>query len=156
MLAARRSVWTKRPTGCSRKVRRGLLICRDAKPLRTGLDQFDCGDEFGLIRAAVGAYSENGPDGAAINPRRVRLIARRRQGLDASHPIRAQGPANRARVHRGSFWRHSTNERWQDEDCGRLTDLKWPKSYFRCKICRPGRWPKSASSPAVQTSATSQ
>ena len=42
------------------------------------LDQFDCGDEFGLIPAAVGAYSENGPDGAAINPRRVRLIARRR------------------------------------------------------------------------------
>ncbi len=41
--------------------------------LRTGLDQFDCGDEFGLIRAAVGAYSENGPDGAAINPRRVPL-----------------------------------------------------------------------------------
>jgi hypothetical protein len=31
-----------------------------------------------LISAAVGAYSENGPDGAAINPRRVRLIARRR------------------------------------------------------------------------------
>src|SRR5260221_3962663 len=95
--------------------------------------RFGCGDEFGLIPAAVGAYSENGPDGAAINPRRVRLIARRRQGLDASHPIRAQGPANRARVHRGSFWRHSTNERWQDEDCGRVTDLKWPKSYSRCR-----------------------
>src|SRR5437773_9676019 len=123
MLAARRSVWTKRPTSCSRKVRRGLLICRNAKPSGRGTDHFDCGDEFGLIPAAVGAYSENGPDGAAINPRRVRLIARRRQGLDASHPIRAQGPANRAGIHRGSFWRHSTNERWQDEDCGRLTDL---------------------------------
>jgi hypothetical protein len=47
-------------------------------PQDGGLDQFDCGDEFGLIPAAVGAYSENGPDGAAINPRRVRLIARRR------------------------------------------------------------------------------
>src|SRR2546430_16009430 len=123
MLAARRSVWTERPTGCSRKVRRGLLIGRSAKPSGRGLDQFDCEDEFGLIRAAVGAYSENGPDGVAINPRRVRLIARRRQGLDASHPIRAQGPANRARIHRGSFWRHSTNERWQDEDFGRLTYL---------------------------------
>ena len=30
-----------------------------------------------LIPAAVGAYSENGPVGATINPRRVRLIARR-------------------------------------------------------------------------------
>ena len=40
--------------------------------------QFDCGDEFGLIPAAVGAYSENGPNGAGIDPRRVRLIARRR------------------------------------------------------------------------------
>jgi hypothetical protein len=47
-------------------------------PQDGGLDQFDCGDEFGLIPAAVGAYSENGPNGAAINPRRVRLIARRR------------------------------------------------------------------------------
>jgi hypothetical protein len=36
------------------------------------------------------------------------------------------------------FWWHSIDERWQDEDRGRLTDLKWPKSYFRCKICRPG------------------
>jgi hypothetical protein len=72
-----RSVWTKRPTSCSRKVRRGLLICRNATP-SGGLDQFDCGDQFDLIPAAVGAYSENGPDGAAINPRRVRLIARRR------------------------------------------------------------------------------
>jgi len=31
-----------------------------------------------LIVATVGAYSENGTIGAAINPRRVRLIARRR------------------------------------------------------------------------------
>src|SRR5713101_7966689 len=52
-----------------------------------------------LIPAAVGAYSENGPVGAAINPRRVRLIARRRQRLDASHPIRAQSPTDRARIH---------------------------------------------------------
>src|SRR5258705_10058592 len=37
-----------------------------------------------------------------------------------------------------------------------ISPLEWPKSYFRCKICRPGRWPKSASSPAVQTFATSQ
>ena len=63
-------------------------------PQDGGLDQFDCGDEFGLIPAAVGAYSENGPIGAAINPRRVRLIARQRQRLDASHPIRAQSPAD--------------------------------------------------------------
>jgi hypothetical protein len=34
--------------------------------------------ESGLIVATVGAYSENGPVGADINPRRVRLIARRR------------------------------------------------------------------------------
>jgi hypothetical protein len=59
------------------EVRRGLLICRNATPSGR-LDQFDCGDQFDLIPAAVGAYSENGPDGAAINPRRVRLIARRR------------------------------------------------------------------------------
>jgi hypothetical protein len=32
----------------------------------------------GLIVATVGAYSENGPVGADIDPRRVRLIARRR------------------------------------------------------------------------------
>jgi hypothetical protein len=38
MRAARRSVWTKRPTGRSRKVRRGLLIRRNAKAAgrRTG------------------------------------------------------------------------------------------------------------------------
>ena len=36
------------------------------------------GSHHDLIPAAVGAYSENGPVGAAINPRRVRLIARRR------------------------------------------------------------------------------
>ena len=30
-------------------------------PQDGGLDQFDCCYEFGLIRAAVGAYSENGP-----------------------------------------------------------------------------------------------
>ena len=29
-----------------------------------------------MIPATVGACFENGPDGAAINPRRVRLIAR--------------------------------------------------------------------------------
>jgi len=34
--AVRRSVWTKRPTSCSRKVRRGLLICRNAKPSGRG------------------------------------------------------------------------------------------------------------------------
>ena len=32
----------------------------------------------GLIVATVGAYSENGNIGPAINPRRVRLVARRR------------------------------------------------------------------------------
>jgi hypothetical protein len=78
--------------------------------------------ESGLIVATIGAYSENGPVGAAINPRRVRLIARRRQGLDASHPIRAQSPADRARIHRGSSWWHSLNGCRQDEDCGRMTD----------------------------------
>ena len=60
-LRARKSVWTKRPTSCSRKVRRGL------------------------------------------------------------------SPTDRARIHRGSLWRHLISERWQDEDCGRLTDLKWPR-----------------------------
>src|SRR5258708_27631338 len=34
--------------------------------------------ESALIVATVGAYSENGTVGADINPRRVRLIARRR------------------------------------------------------------------------------
>ena len=34
--------------------------------------------ESGLIVATVGAYSENGPVAADIDPRRVRLIARRR------------------------------------------------------------------------------
>ena len=38
----------------------------------------EVGSYHDLIPAAVGAYSENGPVGAAINPRRVRLIARRR------------------------------------------------------------------------------
>ena len=33
MRAARRSVWTKRPTSCSRKVRRGLPICDDCRAL---------------------------------------------------------------------------------------------------------------------------
>jgi hypothetical protein len=75
-----------------------------------------------LIPAAVGAYSENGPVGAAINPRRVRLTARRGSGFDASHPIRAQSPADRARIHRGSFWRHSFNGCRQDEDRGGMTD----------------------------------
>jgi len=38
---------------------------------------------------------------------------------------------------------------------GRHSNSLWPKRFhFRYKICRPGRWPKSASSPAVQTSAT--
>ena len=31
-----------------------------------GPDQFDPGDEFGLIPAAVRAYSENGPDGVSL------------------------------------------------------------------------------------------
>jgi hypothetical protein len=75
----RHSVYLREPKGATaRKVRRGLLICRMPSPQDGGLDQFDCGDEFGLIPVAVGAYSENGPDGAAINPRRVCLIARRR------------------------------------------------------------------------------
>src|ERR1700676_3551845 len=78
--------------------------------------------DSGLIRSAVSAYSENGPVGAAVNPRRVRLIARRRQRLDASHPIRAQSPADRARIHRGSFWRHSFNGCRQDEDRGGVND----------------------------------
>ena len=30
--ARRRSIWTKRPTSCSRKVRRGPLICRKPSP----------------------------------------------------------------------------------------------------------------------------
>src|SRR6267142_217889 len=59
-----------------------------------------------LIPAASGTYSENGPVGADINPRRVRLIARRRQGLDASHAVRARSPADRAGILRGSFRRH--------------------------------------------------
>ena len=80
------------------------------------------GPDHDLIPAAVGAYCENGSVGAATIPRRIRLIARRRQRLDASHPIRAQSPADRARLYRGSFWRHSINECWQDEDRGGMTD----------------------------------
>src|SRR3981189_30279 len=60
------------------------------------------------------------------------------KGLMHRIPSEHKARADRARIHRGSFWRHSIDERWQDEDCGRLTDLKWPRPYFRCKICRPG------------------
>jgi hypothetical protein len=82
--------------------------------------------------AASGTYSENGPVGADINPRRVRLIARRRQGLDASHAVRAQSPADRAGIHRGSFWRHSFNGCRQDEDRGRMPipDAKTPLRFL--------------------------
>src|SRR5712691_5077910 len=48
-----------------------------------------------------------------------------------------------------------SNERWQDKDCGRLTDLKWPKSYLRCRICGGGPWQKSDSKPVVVTFRTS-
>jgi hypothetical protein len=33
---------------------------------------------------------------------------------------------------------------WQDEDCGRLTDLKWPRSYSRCSRPGVGRNPQAA------------
>ena len=32
-----------------------------------------------------------------------------------------------------------------------MTDLKWPKSYFRCRICGGGPWQKSDSKPVVIT-----
>jgi len=67
MLAARRSVWTKRPTSCSRRLGAGLLIYRNARPQDGDWDQFDCGDEFGLIPGRRGSIFENGPDDAAIN-----------------------------------------------------------------------------------------
>jgi hypothetical protein len=36
-----------------------------------------------------------------------------------------------------------------------LTDLKWPKSYFRCRICGGEPWQKSDSKPVVITFRTS-
>src|ERR1017187_599858 len=101
MLNAPKGIWTNRPTSCSRKVRRSAA-------------------DSGLIGGTGGASKEKGP--AATNPRRVRLIARRRQRLDASHPVRAQSQADRARIHRGSFWRYSFNGCRQDEDRGGMTD----------------------------------
>jgi len=44
----------------------GLLICRNAKP--SGLDQFDCGADFGLIPDALGAYSRMAQRRRPINP----------------------------------------------------------------------------------------
>ena len=41
-------------------------------------------------------------------------------------------------------------------DCGRLTDLKWPKSYFQCTICGGGPWQMSDSKTVVVTFRTSQ
>src|SRR6516165_9231679 len=38
------------------------------------------------------------------------------------HRIPAQSPADRARIYRGSFWRHSFNGCRQDEDRGGMTD----------------------------------
>src|SRR6516165_11691692 len=48
--------------------------------------------DFGLKTHAVGAYLENGPGSgcASIDPRRIRLVARRRQRRDAPHPGRTQ------------------------------------------------------------------
>ena len=44
------------------------------------------------------------------------------KGLMHRIPSDAQSPADRARIHRGSFWRHSFNGSRQDEDRGGMTD----------------------------------
>src|ERR1700722_18874243 len=44
------------------------------------------------------------------------------KGLMHRIPSDAQSPADRARIHRGSFWRHSFNGCRQDEDRGGMTD----------------------------------
>jgi hypothetical protein len=63
----------------SRNAAGAFLFGRRRCPLRSETCPEGCKVYAGslLIPAAVGAYSENGPVGAAINPRRVRLIARR-------------------------------------------------------------------------------
>jgi hypothetical protein len=37
MLTAPRGIWTNLPTSCSRKVRRGLVICDDCEALTRGI-----------------------------------------------------------------------------------------------------------------------
>jgi hypothetical protein len=63
----------------SRNAAGAFLFGRRRCPLRSETCPEGCKVYAGslLIPAAVGAYCENGPVGAAINPRRVRLIARR-------------------------------------------------------------------------------
>jgi hypothetical protein len=40
MLTAPRGIWTNQPTSCSRKVRRGLVICDDCEALTGGFRPF--------------------------------------------------------------------------------------------------------------------
>jgi hypothetical protein len=67
------------PRADSRNAAGAFLFGRRRCPLRSETCPEGCKVYAGslLIPAAVGAYCENGPVGAAINPRRVRLIARR-------------------------------------------------------------------------------
>jgi hypothetical protein len=78
-------------------------------------------------RRKAGAYSRDGTC-TTINPRRICLIARLRQGFDApGDPSRTQRPTDQTRVHTGIVGRTPTNERWQAEDCGRRMTGTHPK-----------------------------
>src|SRR5260370_18413663 len=60
----------------------------------------------------------------AVDPRRIRLVAGLRQGVDApDNPSRTQRPTDPTRVHTGIVGRTSTNERWQAEDGNYITKL---------------------------------
>src|SRR5258707_11982089 len=105
----------------------------------------------GLIAAIVGAHISRMATPSAPTLTREEFVSLRDGAKGLMHRIPSEHKARLIELgYIEEVFGGIPNERWQD-DCGRLTDLKWPKSYFRCKICRPGRWPKSASSPAVQT-----